>query len=89
MCGGFGTLLNFDGVSFDEAKTAFSDHFAHVYEDEYHPDDEPREILIGYSERNRLLVVAFIIREPIRVRLITARLATRRGRRIYGEGDFD
>lgn len=71
------------GVSFDEAETAFDDPYAYVYEDELHSDDEPREVLIGYSARNRLLVVSFIQRVFNKIRIITARLASKRETRIY------
>ncbi len=63
----------------------FDDPYAYVYEDELHSDDEPREVLIGYSARNRLLVVSFIQRVFNKIRIITARLASRREQRIYEE----
>lgn len=43
------------GVSFPEAATAFADPD--------HSDEEVREILVGHSERNRLLVVSFTERD--------------------------
>jgi len=71
------------GVSFDEAETVFDDDHAYTQEDELHSGSEPREWLIGYSNRSRLLIVSFVQRAPNRVRIISARLATRRERRIY------
>ena len=40
------------GISFDEAETAFDDGFASIFDDEWHADEEPREILIGYSQKS-------------------------------------
>lgn len=49
----------------------------------------PREILIGYSNRNRLLFVAYVQRSENRVRLISARRADAQERRDYEEHSFD
>jgi uncharacterized protein len=72
-------------VSFDEAETVFDDAHAYTQEDELHSEVEPREWLIGYSNRNRLLIVSFVQRAPNRIHIISARVATRRERRIYEE----
>ncbi len=72
-------------VSFDEAETVFDDRHGYVQEDELHSDDEPRQVLIGYSKRNRLLVVSFVLRAPNRIRIVNARSATRKEIRIYEE----
>ena len=45
------------GIDFDEAMTAFGDIHQHVYFDEKHSDDEDRFILIGYSEKRKLLIL--------------------------------
>ena len=79
------TNLRKHGVSFDEAETAFDDEFAYIFDDEEHSDDERREILIGYSSRNRLLIVSFVQRAPNYVRIISARLADRSERKKYEE----
>ncbi|MBI5650935.1 MAG: BrnT family toxin [Chloroflexi bacterium] len=71
------------GVSFDEATTCFDDHHAVIQADELHSDFESREVLLGYSDRNRLLVVSFIQRVLKRIRLISARKATRTEHTIY------
>jgi uncharacterized DUF497 family protein len=60
-------------ISFQEAATAFADELAVVVPDEGHSDDEPREILIGYSEHNRLLFVSFVQRAHDLVRIVSAR----------------
>jgi uncharacterized DUF497 family protein len=46
---------------------------------------EQRYLVLGLSERQRLLVVAFVERPP-RTRLISARRASARERRTYEEG---
>jgi len=73
------------GVSFDEASTVFADPLALLMSDPDHSLAEERHILLGMSNRRRLLVVAFAERPP-RTRLISARRATRRERRQYEEG---
>ncbi|WP_334312262.1 BrnT family toxin [Oscillatoria sp. CS-180] len=47
------------GVSFEEAKTVFDNPLAVIFDDETHSVDEQREIIIGYSRQNRLLLIAF------------------------------
>ena len=64
------------GVTFEEAATVFGDPLARVFDDPEHSSDEPREIIVGYSERQRLLLVWFTERSP-RIRIISARPATR------------
>ena len=73
------------GVTFEEASTVFNDDIAKVFFDEIHSDDEIREILVGYSVKNRMLVVCFTETEQERVRIITAREPTKLERRDYEE----
>jgi uncharacterized DUF497 family protein len=70
------------GVSFEEAVTAFSDPLSLTVFDPDHSADEDRYILQGVSSFGRLLVVAHTDRAG-RIRIISARLATRRERRSY------
>lgn len=72
------------GVAFEEAATVFGDPLAIVFHDEDHSFRERREILIGHSDRRRLLLVAFTERGS-RIRIISARNVTRRERRDYEE----
>jgi uncharacterized protein len=74
------------GVSFEEAATVFADPLAFIFDDEMHSTDDVRELIIGHSSRNRLLVVAFTERHPA-IRLISARVATAKERREY-EANF-
>ncbi len=73
------------GVGFDEAVTVFSDPLGHIVDDPRHSQREPRQVLLGVSDRGRLLAVMFTERGDDRVRLISARRATRHERRDYEE----
>jgi len=44
-------------ISFDEASTVFDDPLACIFDDEDHSAEEAREIIIGHSVLDRLLVV--------------------------------
>jgi len=72
------------GVTFEEASTVFADPLGLLMPDPDHSLSEERYLVLGMSNRQRLLVVAFAERPP-RTRLISARLATRRERRCYEE----
>lgn len=77
--------LSKHGVSFDEAKTVFDDP---VYVDFYDPDhseDEDRYIIVGQSQQRRLLIVSYTERKN-KVRLVSAREATRMEKDAYEEG---
>jgi hypothetical protein len=74
------------GVAFDEASTAFGDPLALLMPDPDHSLGEKRYVVLGMSNRQKLLAVAFAERPP-RTRLISARQATRPERRRYEEQD--
>jgi uncharacterized DUF497 family protein len=69
-------------VSFQEALTVFADPLAKIIDDPDHSTDERREIIVGHSEQQRLVFVSFTERVP-RIRIISARLATKRERQDY------
>lgn len=71
-------------ITFDEASTVFGDPFALLMADPDHSVGEERYLVLGMSNERRLLVVAFAERPP-RTRLISARLAAQRERRLYEE----
>ena len=73
------------GVTFEEASTVFDDPFAVTMPDPEHSEGEERYLKLGYSTRQRLLVVSYTERQE-RTRIISARQATRTERRIYEEG---
>jgi len=76
--------LSKHGVSFQEALTVFGDPLARIFEDEGHSIEEQREIIIGRSINERLLVVCFTSQGES-VRIFSARRATRRERKDYEE----
>lgn len=73
------------GISFQEAQTVFDDPLYVDFYDPDHSDEEDRYIILGVSERGRLLFVSYAERGN-RTRLISAREATRRERELYEEG---
>ena len=74
-------------VSFEEAMTAFGDEYSQIYDDEEHSDSEDRFVLIGYSEKPRLLMVCHCYRDGDTItRIISARKATPHERRRYENG---
>ena len=79
--------LSVHGVSFEEASSIFGDPLAATFSDPDHSVGEPRFVSIGWSHERRLLVVAHSERGG-RVRIISARAATRRERREYEEGNW-
>jgi uncharacterized DUF497 family protein len=48
------------GVSFEEAISIFADPLARIFEDAEHSENERREIIIGHSDRQSLILVTFI-----------------------------
>ncbi len=72
-------------VSFQEAATVFGDPLAVTFADPDHSVDEQRFITFGMSMDNRLVVVSHTDRVG-KIRIISARLMTRKERRIYEEG---
>jgi uncharacterized protein len=75
-------------VSFEEAATVFADSLAAIFEDEVHSVEEQREIIIGHSEKNHLLLVSFTERAGA-IRIISARQATKRERKDYEKNPHD
>ncbi|MGH7346767.1 MAG: BrnT family toxin [Candidatus Rokuibacteriota bacterium] len=71
---------------FEEAVTAFGDPLGQIIEDPRHSGGEERFVLLGQSDRRRLLVVMFTERGGA-IRLISGRRATPRERRRYEEGE--
>ena len=71
-------------VSFEEALTVFADSLARIFPDEEHSIDELREIIIGHSARNKLILVNFTSIGD-RVRIFSARKVTSGERKDYEE----
>ena len=69
-----------------EAASVFSDPLVRIFVDEGHSSGELREIIIGHSSRKRPLLEFFTEPKQERIRVISARRATRREQRDYEEG---
>jgi hypothetical protein len=72
------------GISFDEASTAFKDTLSVTIHDPLHSYEEDRFVLLGNSHRNRLLVIVHTERRN-KIRIISARRATKKERKRYEE----
>ena len=74
------------GVGFEEAKSAFYDANARIIADLEHSQGEERFILLGLSDRLRVLVVCHCYRDNDGIiRIISARKANRSETRAYEE----
>jgi uncharacterized protein len=75
------------GVTFDQAATVFLDGFALTIYDAASSDGEERWFTLGCDARGNLMAVAHTYHEVgpgrARVRIISARVATKRERRNY------
>jgi len=71
-------------VSFEEASSAFGDSLSITIPDLEHSDSEKRYTLMGETFGHRLVVVSHTERGS-GIRIISARLATRRELRVYEE----
>lgn len=72
------------GISFEEASTIFGDPRSLTIPDPMHSNLENRFITLGTSHRGQLLVVVHTERGD-NIRIISARVASRRERRSYEE----
>jgi uncharacterized protein len=77
--------LSKHGVLFEEAKSVFDDPLYVDFYDPDHSDEEERYLIIGESNRGRLLIVSYTERGDL-IRLISARVVTRTERETYEEG---
>jgi uncharacterized DUF497 family protein len=73
------------GPAFEEAATAFGDPLSATVDDPLHSVGEQRSVLVGMTFSGSLVVVVHAERDD-NIRLITARLATRRERHDYESG---
>jgi uncharacterized protein len=70
-------------VSFEEAESVFGDPLARIFEDEEHSYEERRHGIVGHSSQGRLLIVSYTERDNDTIRIISARLTTRKESREY------
>jgi uncharacterized DUF497 family protein len=76
------------GVSFEETMTVFGDALSLTIADEMHSTREQRWVLVGFSNRDRLVVVVHVEREN-GIRIISAREATPKERKTYEGGGYE
>ena len=72
------------GVSFEEAATVFGDPLSDTFDDPDHSAEEQRFLIVGASDRGRMLIVAHTDDEAV-VRIISAREPTSGERKSYEE----
>jgi hypothetical protein len=73
-------------VTFEEAVTVFGDKLSLTIFDPLHSRNEERLLTIGQSGQDRLLVVAHTDHNN-KIRIISARKATKAERKVYEEKD--
>jgi len=78
------TNLAKHGVSFEEAATVFGDPLSDTFDDPDHSADEQRFLIIGTSDRGRMLIVAHTDDGAV-VRIVSAREPTSGERKSYEE----
>jgi uncharacterized DUF497 family protein len=71
-------------VSFEDAVTVFADPLARIFDDDEHSGHERRELIVGHTIQQELLLVSFTAIDE-RVRVLSARKATRREHKDYEE----
>jgi uncharacterized DUF497 family protein len=74
------------GVSFEEAQSVFLDEKAIEYFDKEYSDQEDRFLMLGLSNKFRLLLISYTVKKhnsSIIIRLISARKATKKESKNY------
>jgi uncharacterized DUF497 family protein len=69
------------GISFEEAQTVLESKIQLILEDKNH--DEDRFLALGFSTLERILVVVYCYREYDVIRIISARKALPKERKVY------
>ena len=78
------------GVSFDEAKTVFYDENAIRYFDPDHSDDEDRFLMVGVSQKLRILIVCHCFKdEDSVIRIIRLEKQLRAKKIFIGENGHE
>lgn len=77
--------FEWDEQKADEAATVFGDPLSTTYFDPDHSEDEDRYLTIGHTSPGLVLIVSHTDRDD-RIRIISARQATRKERKSYEEG---
>jgi len=71
-------------VDFNEAQSVFADIYACIFDDDWHSSiQEYRELIIGHSFNNRILIVSFTERSTKSIRIISSRSANKKEIKKY------
>lgn len=74
------------GIGFPEVKTVFEDFYAILFDDPDHSEAEERFLIIGMSFEKGVCIVSHCYREKNeKIRIISARKATKKEQKIYDE----
>lgn len=77
------------GISFEEARAVFEDECAILFDDPDHSEEEDRFLIIGMTDRNGVCIVSHCYRgADEKIRMISARRATKREQNVYMEQSF-
>jgi uncharacterized DUF497 family protein len=71
------------GVSFEAVQGVLRHRLSRRWDDTHHPADEPRSITIGYTDAGVLVMIVTATDDDGRIRIISARRATKRERHVY------
>ena len=71
-------------VSNKESEEAFFDEMRKIFQDKFHSEKEDRFILLGKTEKGRLLYTVFTKRNS-KIRIISSRDMDKKERRFYEE----
>ena len=75
------------GISFNDARSVFYDDSAILFDDPDHSEYEDRFLIIGMSNIKGICIVSHCYRDTDdRIRIISARTATKSERKIYEQG---
>ncbi len=75
------------GLSFETAKEVFYDEFAILFDDPEHSIEEERFLIIGVTRSEQICIVSHCYRDnENRIRIISARKATKHEQRAYQDG---
>ena len=78
---------NKHGISFEQVKSVFEDDLAILFDDPDHSIDEERFLIIGMSNEKGVCIVSHCYRgADEKIRIISARKATRTEQEIYKNG---
>lgn len=77
------------GISFEEAQTVFEDEYAILFDDPDHSEEEDRFLIIGMTDRKGICIVSHCYHgEDEKIRIISARKATKTEQNVYNEQPF-